>query len=333
MLSSRHGRRRRRKAALLRLLAMLLVVGCDDPVSNADTDASSAAPRVKERTVSIEFLHTGERTLQTDDTGKVTYPKMKPIGGVEICIIKRRNAFDSFKPFAAVQRPICDTNAVDKLVRLKGVPANSDLLITYAKAGYQPVLTTFRTDEYNVALQDWADQIDAATYYIPMLRIGADLPDDSAGPAQATGGRVAIWVYSTGEYAVGPGQPVFNVDDDSGVGQAEGVNVKIAQADGAEVMELKTRRDRPMFVSLPEASYRFEFTHPIFELIPTGVQEQNMFGGLPTETFNTIEVPILRGFLTLALVDGYCPLPVGPNQRIADLATCAVSDAADAGAR
>lgn len=328
MLTSKLAPRRCRVAA--GLLAVLLAVGCDDPVTNADQDAASAAPRVKERTVSIEFLHTGERTFEIDDTGVVTYGPMKPIGGVEICIVQRRKAFDSFKPFEALKQPICDTNDVDKLARLQGAPANSDLLITYEKAGYQPVLTTFRTDEYNVALQDWADQTDASTYYVPLLSADALRPDDSEVPAQDKDGSVAIWVYATGAYSVGPGQPVFNVDDDSGVGQAEGVNVKIENADGTSVTELKTRRDRPLFVSLPEASYRIEFTHPILELVPTGVQEQYMFGGLPTEMFNTIEVPVLRGYTTLSLVDGYCPLPASPAQTFTDLATCTLADAADA---
>jgi hypothetical protein len=83
-------------------------------------------------------------------------------------------------------------------------------------------------------------------------------------------------------------------------------------------------------VSLPEASYRIEFTHPIFELIPTGVLEQYMFGGLPTETFNAIEVPVLRGHITLSLFDGYCPLPTRPGQTFTDLATCALGESTPA---
>ena len=320
-------------AATLLVIVTALASGCDQGVSEEDQDAATLAPRVKERTVNIEFLHTGERMFETDDTGIVTYRKMKPIGGVEICAIKHRKAFDSFGSFSPIVPAICVTNELNTLASLKAVPADADLIITYTKKGYRSVLTTFRTDEYNAAVQDWADQTDSATYYIPMLRTDTVLPDDGAGPAPELGGLVAIWVYSTGEYGQGPGQPVFNVDNDSGVGQADAVNVKIANGDRRDIAELKTRRDRPLFVSLPEGSYRFEFTHPIFELIPTGVQEQNVFGGLPTETFNTIEVPVLPNYMTVALVDAYCPLPGAPNRQITDLATCAVGDAVDAGER
>ena len=50
-----------------------------------------------------------------------------------------------------------------------------------------------------------------------------------------------------------------------------------------------------------------------------------MITGLPTERFDTIEVPVRAGHLTLAMVDGFCPLPADPTRPFEDLATCTLA--------
>ena len=289
---------------------------------------SDAGPHTSERTVSIEVLRVGERSLETDEGAGIYYPKVTPLGGVEICVVKQRAAFASFQSFEALRPKICRTNVANETVRLSGVPANSDLLMTYTKQGFRPVMTTFRTDEFDVAVPTWADN---STYFIPLVREDAALPVESTPTAQTAQGLVAIWVTATGEYGTGDGTAVFNADEDPGAAQADGVEVQVDDAAGHSITTLRTLRDRPLFISLPQSSYALRFTHPVMELVPTGVQEQYMIGGLPTDVENTIEVPIEPPFLSLATVDGFCPLPPDDSQPFRDLATCTLSDIRDAG--
>ena len=67
------------------------------------------------------------------------------------------------------------------------------------------------------------------------------------------------------------------------------------------------------------------------ELVPFGVQEQAMTAGLPVEHMNEIEIAVERGHLTLAMVDGYCPVPANEDAVFDDLSTCTLSLDPDAG--
>jgi len=310
------------------LACSALATGCE--VGGGDDSAATEGPvpGKAKRTVDIELLRTAERVLSLSADGVASFPEPVLIGGVEACIVRRRAAFHSFEAFVPVDPPLCATSEVDRPIKLTGAPANSDLLITQSKAGYRTVLTTFRTDDHDVALPTWAENPD---HFTPLLRAAATLPIEDAPSAHDDDGLMAIWSEAVGEYGSGQAEPQLNANADPGVVQAEGVRAQVETSDGSSVVTLTTRRDRPRFVSVKEGSYAVRFSDPIHELVPLGVQEQFMITGLPTADFSTVEAPVLRGQLTLVMVDGYCPLPVDPQQPFSDLSTCMLDDDADAG--
>lgn len=315
---------RRRALVAVLLCAGPLALGCasDDAVTTGD----AGARRFKERTVRIGLPRVGERMLERAADGSVTYPEVIPLGGVEICVAQRRDAFESFEPFAELVPAICATNAANETTYLDGVPADSDLVVTYTKDGYEPVVTTFRTDGHDVAVPSWIDNM---AYFVPLVREHAvepwSEPEPAAGDAD---GMMAIWGLAVGDWGRGYGAPVFGAEADPGVEQAQGVRVEVTDAGGGLVAELETLRDRPLFVRLPAGSYGLRFLARVAEVVPFGVQEQFTITGLPTDAFDTIEVPVLAGRLSLAAVDAYCPLP--PDDRpFEDLSTCTLGEAED----
>jgi hypothetical protein len=318
-----------RIAALRPALLLAFVTGCHGADAGTADRSPDAGARIKERTVRIELLRVVERVLKTQADGAVTYPEATPLGGVEVCITERRAAFAVLKPFEALDPKLCTTNTAGEPVRLANVPANSDLLITYEKAGYRTVVSTFRTDEYDIASPSWADN---DTYFTPLLRLDAAPLLSATGLNEGTDGLIAVWAGANGQYGIGAsGTAQLIAESDKGVTQSDGVHVKISAADGGHVTELDTRRDRPLFLWLPEGSYTLQFTHPIMELLPFGVLEQFTIAGLPTDAKDTVEVAVMRGDLTLATMDGYCPLPNNPAQQFKDLATCTLEASVDAG--
>jgi hypothetical protein len=303
--------------------------GCDPPSDGGtQADASAGARQVPERTVRIGLLRVAEHGLLRARDGSVGYGDPIPLAGVEVCVAERRDAYASFEPFEPLARPICAISVAGETVHLETVPANSDLVITYRKEGYQPLTTTFRTDEHDVAVATWTDNDE---YFVPMLPEDAAEPWIEPEPARdAVDGLLAIWVMVTGEWTEGYSEPSFGSDEDPGVGQAEGVRAQVEDAGRSPVVELQTRRDRPLFVSVPAGEYAVKFAHDIGAVVPFGVQELQMFSGLPTASPDTIEVPVRQGALGLAGLELYCPLP-SDSRAFADLATCTL-EAADAGA-
>jgi hypothetical protein len=309
-----------------------LALGCDDGEgARSGGDGDAGAVRFKERTVRITLPRVGERKLDAADDGTVVYPKVTPLGGVEVCIARRRDAYALFEPFVELEpQRFCLTNVEKETTRHDGVPANSDLVVTYTKSGYEPVATTFRTDEYDVAVPSWSDNL---AYFVPLVRehvltrwLEADPPPDDAN------GTIAIWALAVGDWGRGYGARVFAAEADPGVEQAHGMGVEITDPDGHRVAEMETLRDRPRFVSLPEGSYRVRFSHPSADVQPFGVQEQFTITGLPTDAFDAIEVPVLAGRLSLAAVEAYCLLPTD-DRPFADLSTCTLADDQEPDAR
>lgn len=314
------------------VVAAALALGCDPGADDDDAgpDASASASvgagtRTLERTVRIGLLRVAERTLQREPDGSVTYPDAIPLGDVEVCVAERRDAYAIMAPFTALDEPNCKLNAPDETVFLEDVQANSDLIVTFTKADYEPVITTFRTDEHDVAVPFWADNM---AYFVPLVREHAADPFIEPEPAGEDGdGLLAIWVLVNGDWGHGESGRLFGSEDDPGVAQAEDVRVEISDEGGRQVAELSTRRDRPLFVRLPEGAYALRFSHPLMEVVPFGVQEQFMITGLPTSVYDTVEVPVRAGRLTLAAVETYCPLPT--DARVfEDLATCTLEPAA-----
>lgn len=318
----------RRHLARSLWLVMSLGLGCRaDTVPDVDggaAGATSVTRRVKQRTVSIELLQTVERVLEQTADGSFQYGTRVPIGGVEVCVAMRRPAFASFEPFERIEPPeICTTSVEGEAMRLEGVPSDSDLIITYTKDGYMPEAGTFRTDEHDVALPFWSD---GPVYYTPLVREHAVEPWLEPAPPDASGeGVMAAWAQAVGDWEVGYGREQLVADEVPGVAPAADVVIRIETPDGHLLSETLSLRDRPRFVSLPADLYRVRFTHPVLEVVPTGVQEQFLTTGLPTDDFETIEVPVLAGHLSLALVDAYCPLPSDMSRQFTDLATCTLS--------
>lgn len=298
--------------------AALGLSGCFEIDGRPPAEQPMAGSRL--RTVDIELVRTAERRMVLDADGLASYPASEPLGGVEICVVEQRPAFDSFGAFEQLDFPLCAISEPDETTRVRGLPADADLLLTYVKPGYRSVLTTFRTDDHDVDVPSWANN---ATYFMPMLREDDELPVEPEAEPLGAHGLVAVWVEAVGEYTVGDGVAQLNAEADHGVAPAEGVTVTIEDADANDVQALSTRRDRPHFLSLRSGeSYRARFQHPALELVPLGVQEQFMITGLPTARLDAIEVPVRAGYLTLAMVDGFCPLPSDPERGFADLATC-----------
>jgi len=90
------------------------------------------------------------------------------------------------------------------------------------------------------------------------------------------------------------------------------------------VVELTTLRARPLWVSLPAGLYRFSFSHPRMKMRPAFASGQYLIAGLPTDAQDTVEVPVLAGDFTLAMIFADCGGPVwGPQFQ--DLATCTLA--------
>jgi hypothetical protein len=283
---------------------------------------------VKPRTVSVELFRTTVRELEQAADGSLRYGALTDLGGVEVCAAKQRPAFASFKPFRDLAPPRCATSIEGQTVLLSNLPANSDLVITFAKDGYRPGTMTFRTDDNDVAAPAWGSVSNA------LLHEGAAQPWLEPEPRASTGdGIVAIWaVADWAGAAFEPGEPQLSADGVINVAPAQDVSVEIEDADGVAVRELSTLRERPLFVSLPEGSYAFRFSHPRMHVRAVGATAQYLIAGLPTGELDKIEVPVLAGHCVNAVIDALCSAPRW-DQRVDDLATCTLAPASDAGTR
>ena len=236
--------------AVLSVIPLALAgAGCIEVDGRDASELPEVSDRV--RTVDVELLRTAVRRMVLDADGIASFERPQALGGVELCVLAQRAAFDSDAEFEELDSPPCVTTEEDESTRLRALPADSDLLLSFSKDGFRSVLTTFRTDDHDVAVPSWADN---ATYFVPMLPEDEALPEDGEADAGDDGGMIAVWVEAVGEYGVGEGVAQLNAEADHGVAPAEGVTVRISGAAGAELERFTTRRDRPQFVSLPAAA-------------------------------------------------------------------------------
>jgi len=149
-----------------------------------------------------------------------------------------------------------------------------------------------------------------------------------------------IWVAAVGgsavAYASEHGQPdpsseQFGGSPVNGVAPAEDVLVEIEDADDRPVAQLMSRRDRPLWVSLPAGLYRFRFSPPRFRFEAVGATDRFQLAGLSTDAQATIEVPVLAGRYAWAVVNGWCDVPNGHGVQVQDLPTCTLTEPSDAG--
>lgn len=300
----------------------------DSGAARAMSDAAVAKRRVKPHTVRIELFHTAEQAIEQAADGSFVLGALTPIGGVEVCVVSQRAAFASFEPFQALEPPICTTSVEGQTVVLKELPINSDLVITFTKAGYEPGTMTFRTDEQDVAAPAWTPTFSTALVreraVEPWLEPG---PQAGVADGRAVIGVVAQWI---GTEPV-PGTALFGTGPTQNFVGAEDVAVEIEHADGSHVGELLfTLRDRPRFLSLPEGLYRMHFSHRIMNVESTAPRLRFMCWGLPTDAHATIEVPVVAGHAAGAIMGAFCHAPAA-GYRLDDLATCTFTQSADAG--
>jgi len=264
--------------------------------------------------VSIELFRTTGRELEQASDGAVRNGALTDLDGVEVCATKQRAAFSSFRPFTDLDPARCATSLKGQTLMLSGLPANSDLVITYRKDGYRFSAITFRTDDYDVAAPAWG------SLSHELLREGATEPwlepeaRASTGDGVVAIGAVAVWAGA----AVVAGGQVINVVD------SRDVSVEIEDAEGRLVRELSSLRDSPPFLSLPEGSYAFRYSHPRMHIRPVGATAQYLIAGLSTAALDTIEVPVLAGHDVGAVVDALCAAPHW-DQPVSDLPTCTLA--------
>jgi hypothetical protein len=315
------------------------VISCSDsrsrePAQEPEMDASTAREaaaerRVKERTVSIELFPIAHRELIEGADGAVSFAPFTPIGGARVCLARRRAAFALFERFEEVapDERICATSEEEKAVRLSGLPANSDLVLTVTKEGYVPATFTFRTDEHDVELpQFWSA-------YMTMMRLeNRDRWLEPEPVPHADDSRVGIAVNFGAIFY--PGEiPPLGAEQAAAVAQvgfthSEGATVRIEPTGSSEEFVVMTRRERPAFVSLPEGSYRVIADDPrAGACIPISVGDRFLPWGLPADQPNVLELPALAGHTAVAAF--YCPCDYGPDERLVDLATCAVEPISD----
>jgi len=242
-----------------------MLLACSDSHRNVDATApddtpdAAVAKRVKVRTVSIEMFKMAEHLLESAADGSFKYGALTDIGGVKVCVAQRRAAFASFEPFEPLEKPICAKSVEGQTVRLSEVPASSDLIITYAKDGYQTGTWSFRTDEQDVAAPLWG-------VCAELVPTGGREPWLEPNP-QAAVGDGAVAISATAFWTGAGDSPLYT--------QAEGVTVAIDRADRSPVVApLKTLPDRPLWVSLPAGLYRFRFSHPRMNMQPMGADAQ-----------------------------------------------------------
>lgn len=300
--------------------AVLLLLGCGED-GTAVRDAEVSEPRrSKARTVTVELFRTTAREVEQAADGSFQERALTDLGGVEVCAIKQRRAFASFQSFVDLDPQPCATSAEGETVLLSNLPTNADLVIAFRKDGYAPSTMTFRTDDNDVAAPAWGSLSN------PLLREGALTPWLESEPRPAAGdgivgiGASAIWAGAALPPATTPrgGAGIVNVTP------SEGVRVEIEDAEGRAVREVSTLRERSVWVSLPEGSYAFRFSHPRMNMRAAGVTAQYLIAGLSTDVLDTIEVPVLADHNAGAVLDALCHAPRW-NGRLEDLATCTLA--------
>jgi hypothetical protein len=324
-------------------LVWLLLSACGDSHRNVDAaapddkpDAAAPMRKVKARTVSIGLFKTGEWDISPASDGSFEEREATDMGGVEVCVAQRRPAFASFQPFEVLDPPTpCTTSKEGEEVQLEGVPADADLIITLTKEGYQSGMFTFRTDDRDQG----APLIGTGTRTSLVRSAALDAWLESDSPPSSDHGVVGIYagMIWTGATPV-LGEPFSGLPPFVNYTLAEDVSVaiegvdggRVGKMDGSRIAEWTTLRERQRWVALAPGLYRFRFSHPRLNLEPALLLQHYTHNGFPTDTSDTIEVPVLAGYLQSAGMNALCAAPVW-GQEVEDLATCTPAPPNDAG--
>lgn len=312
---------------------VLVAVACGDSGSSPGT--ADAAMRVKVRTVTIEVPEVVHREIVEGLDGSFGYGAVTPIGGADVCVKLRRDAFKSFEPFEEIapEDPICATSVEGEFVQLEGVPANSDLVLTIEKEGYVPRTQTARTDDRNLLIGSWTQ---GAVVTALLVDGEADPWLEGAAASAGTASTVVLEVpMSWHGPTLLPGAEQLEVPVGLlSVVPAKGARIAIEEPDGRVLMEVTTLGERPSFVELPganpAASYGLRFSHPAARCEPLIFRQGWFPNALPTGSADLVEIPVLPGHAAGgSVIDCFC-VPDAPDEIPTDLATCTFGGA-DAG--
>jgi hypothetical protein len=316
----------------LLLWASLVTVGCSagttQGAGSAGAGAGDAGRRVKPRSVRVEIPKFATRELIAGDGGALGYGPIEPLDDVEVCIRHRRDAFAALQPFEELDEPICARAVAGEITSLEA-PPDSDLVWTAAREGYVPGAWTRQTDQHDSGLT-----AAFASLWSILLPPGASDPWLEPPPPSPPGhGQVLLFaamIYEPRD------NPLELADEQPGgtigaVALARDVRFRVEPADGAPAVETTTL-GRPRFLSLPAGPARLSFDHARVSCAPVGGGQNLPIVGLPLGQ-DAIEILVLPGHVSTAVVDCFCAPGPGDGELL-DLGTCTFEPlAADAGAR
>jgi hypothetical protein len=325
---------RARRTAVL----ALVLVACSDTPRARDHDAGEgdaqvqaqashkdAAIRVEPRTVAIELPAIGWQSFGPKAGGKFDYGTIEPLDGVQACVTMRRDVFATFQQFSPLPKSICVTNEAGKVVRIEGVPAYSDLIVTITKEGFLPGSVTHRVEGLDVPVPSWG----TSGLYILLVKAGQEDPWIDAPKRPAADALPVVaqvfngWsgpatAHVSGTVMLGLSAVVPTV------ASATGASVTITrEGDATDApITLSTSADRPRFVALTGGLYRVQVTHPrAMGCEAWGWESHFSVYGFTADGPGVVELPVLAGHATAAVVQCFCA-PSRAGEDVADLASC-----------
>lgn len=164
-----------RREACRVAIATLLVASCASQAaehdgSKRDASAREINPPPDSRVVTLTFWPFHEIPMDANGYGAPI-----PLGGVEVCVAKKRAYGASWEAFVDTTMPCVTTgespDAASEKVVLPGAPGMSELVVTAKKDGYQPrviAVTTGAWDEDITAQTGTADN-----FFFNLIRQGA----------------------------------------------------------------------------------------------------------------------------------------------------------------
>jgi hypothetical protein len=310
--------------------AVLLLLGCGDGVgstSDAGTHAANKTRHVKLRTVRVELLRVAERMISKGPNGELVWGTLTDLEDVKVCLWKKRPLLGRFEDFVDVDGP-CDTSGPDgRVPPFEGLPANSELIFRWTKEGFEPLATHFVTYE-----QNFVPPTLLSGARVAMLRVGAADPWLEPLGAPGDGDGVAAVHAMIG--GLTGGKPIvtglqLGVGPITGVTTAEGIEVTLVpERGGATGSVVKTRKDRPSWLVLPEGEYKVTFNHPPASCWWFAEQILMPASGYPTDETGVVRVPVFAGHSVTLAADCTCD-PAHELGTPTDVASC--SFAPDAG--
>jgi hypothetical protein len=317
------------RRALLRFgaqaIAAGLVAACSSRVAEEKTRSSDASatsfdapPDV--RTVTLTFWPFHE--LPMNDAG---FEAVRPLGGVTVCVAKRRPHGASFDAFVDTKGPCITTgNSADAAagkVVLPGVPGTSELVITAAKEGYTPAAFAVTTDAWDMDVTAVTGMEDAGFFALTPSGDGSALVPDSVTQVPDLG-SLTVSTYdieaSSGYFAAATlGDAVISIDPAKGdgpfytlggkwiPGSSKTVAGGIPTSSSGVFPSIISIISGATFVNLPEGEYVVTVAQPnAFCGNPFGRASNAVYGYVASS--GTLRAPVLAGHSTTVVAECGC---------------------------